>query len=168
MNELDTSEKRNQFLEDIYDVDQNIRKNRIQQENAHGYLSPEVRESYKIMMEEDLKNIQLISAYLDRFGYPRQPAFTNKAIHAPYIVIHHTSGNEYRKKYFPMLYESHRRGDFKSLAFFLGRMHDVEFGHFMSFENPYTETFEIEELTRALGLQAVMRDIDQQIEKEKD
>lgn len=160
---LDTIEKRNQFLEEIRRSDQKVRNDRINLEETFGYNSQQVKEAYDKMKKIDNENIHLISAYLDKYGYPTKPEYSNEAISSPYLVIHHSSTNKYRKKYFPLLYRAHKKGDFSGLAFFLGRMHHIEFGHFMSFKNPYTEEFEIDELTKALGLTDIMKKIDAEL-----
>jgi len=163
ISQLDTIEKRNAFLEDILKKDQGVRIEATRIEQETGYNSKESQDHYKLFMQADHTNMELISMYLDTFGFPDKEDYTSEARLAPYMVIHHTSSNKYRKKYFPMLYKAYKLGDFESLAFFLGRMHDVEFGYFMSFENPYTEDFEIAQLTSALGLTEIMKEIDQEL-----
>lgn len=160
---LNTLEKRNQFLEEIYKSDQKVRTDRTAIEKKYGFNSNEFDEASQEIIRIDEKNIDLIGTYLDTFGYPDRKNYRKDARDAPFIVLQHSMGNEYRKKYFPLLYKAYKTGDFDDLAFFLGRMHDFEFGYFMSFENPYTEETEIAALTKALGLTEIMAKIDAEL-----
>ncbi|MDA9774194.1 hypothetical protein N9B82_04480 [Saprospiraceae bacterium] len=166
---LTTIETRNSFLEDVIILDQKVRTDATKIEQIYGYKSEELREARQKMMATDDLLIEQISLYLDNYGFPSKKDYSSDALMAPYMVLHHSSElgnrNKYRKKYFPILYEAYKKGDFDGLAFFLGRMHHFEFGNFMSFENPYTEEFEIQELTKALGLTVIMEEIDEKMMK---
>jgi len=145
---LTSDSLKQQYLEDIYDKDQGVRK--VDSEDPSE------------MMKVDLENIFKIETYLDTYGYPSQELLGEKAAGCPWIVIHHAPDNSTRHKNFHHLYKGYLAGDLSpdGLAFFLGRFQRFENGDWIEFDGPFTTEMEIDTLIKALNLEELALSIE--------
>ena len=146
------SDKEN-FLIEIYNSDQSIRKKEAKILSKFGRDSKEYQ---KISFEWDSidhSNYQRIKLYLDKFKYPSIDSFSQNANHAPWLVIHH-SGLEQRKKHFKILYEAYLNKDLKIDQFelYLTRTFQMEKGYYPKTEGVYQQDKKINDIIKELEL----------------
>lgn len=158
---LVTADEQSKYLEYIGEMDQKVRTDETEILKQFGYDSKEHKEAWNIINKTDLENLAKIEAFFQLHGHPSLVNHSIAAVGAPWMVIHHQSRNKARFRNFPYLYEAHLKGDLGggSLAFFLGRMYEFEFGERKTYDKPFTDEIEIQELTTELGLTSIMEEI---------
>ncbi|UTH72483.1 DUF6624 domain-containing protein [Chromobacterium sp. IIBBL 290-4] len=83
---------------------------------------------WKEQEASDQANQRMLDEVTARCGWPRTPDVDKPAVHAAFMILQHASTDpkdiEYRRRYWPMLQESQRRGDLDAsvLALFEDRM----------------------------------------------
>ncbi|MEM1121113.1 MAG: hypothetical protein AAGJ18_11745 [Bacteroidota bacterium] len=164
--QLTTLEKQNTFLEKIAVDDQYFRKKEADALRLHGLNSEEHQAALKKMMDMDTDHLQKIEAYLAKYGYPNKQAHTTRSMFAPWLVIHHASSDEPRRRNFKYFYEAYKKGDLEDnrLAFFLGRFYSNTFGERIRWDGPFTVQQELDSMLTALDLREITDKIDQKYE----
>ncbi|MBW1295219.1 hypothetical protein [Aquimarina litoralis] len=154
VNSLSTNDLQKEFLEKIYNVDQESRKTLMDIELKYGYDSVERKEALKTMANHDHKNFQRIELYLQQYGHPTIAKHGDKASRTPCLVIHHSGNIASRERNFEHLYKAYRSGDLStgSFSFYLERMHRMKFGNRFTLPNPYREEQLIDSLITRLDL----------------
>ena len=151
---LTTVAKQAAFLEEIAASDQQVRHFATEQQNKFGYHSAEHKAAITNMVKTDLENLAKIEAFLSKFGHPTLDDHGKNAVEAPWIVIHHSTGNSARERNFEYLYRAWRKEDIRDNAFtfYLNRWYDIKFGERISWNRPFTVYEEVDTLFRALEL----------------
>ncbi len=154
LSELNSIEKQTQFLEMIYDRDQGIRKQSRNIENEHERESKEYDEQIYKYRNTDMTNLELIEAYLDKYGHPTIKMHSQKATGTPILVVHHASEIKPRLKYFDPFYKAYKKGDIDGgmFTFYLGRLYRMTFNERMDIRGAYTEEFQVDTLLKELKL----------------
>lgn len=155
---LNTPEKREAFLVDIFKKDQNFRKNEKSSVlQTYGSDSEEYRDFIKQYLEIDETNREKIHAYLQKFGYPIDPKFSREAKDAPWLVIHHMTDVQQRKSYFPYLDTAfHQKAlNVEQLDLYLGRTYEFQFGEYPHWKTRYKPIDKVEWLIEELELKSV-------------
>jgi len=165
---LQTPSQQSKFLEEINDLDQKYRLEENSILTKFGHDSPEHKEIWDVIRKTDLENLHKVEAYFKHYGHPSKQTHTIKACGTPWLVLHHQSRNKPREDNFPYIYEAFLRGDIDggSLTFFLNRMYDFQYGERITYKGAFTEEFEIDTLSKALGLRTQMEAVRQRIETE--
>lgn len=155
------------FLEKIGESDQAVREQETAINQKYGYDSKEHKQALQVMMDTDKSNLEKIEAYILKHGYPNKIDHGNKAFYAPWIVMHHApkeSGT--RRRNFKYLYEYYKKDMLEPdrLTFFLARMHNLEFGHRIRWNGPFTVQQELDSMINALNLRGIADEIDKNFE----
>lgn len=151
------------FLEKIATSDQTVRDQEIAINQKYGYDSQEHKQAVQAMIDTDESNLLKIEAYLERYGHPNKLNHGNKAFYAPWIVMHHAPKETgTRRRNFKYLYDYYKKEELEQdrLNFFLGRMHNMEFGHRIRWNKPFTVQEEFDSLINALDLRSIADEID--------
>lgn len=154
--ELKSLSDKEDYLEYILETDQNIRDERSSEIFLkYGENSSEYHNFNYIMDSIDQLNLKRIDIYLKTFGYPSVDSVSRNASIAPWIVIHHTTDVEQRKKYFNYLYNAYKDKNISSDYFegYLGRTYQFQFGNYPSGEGAYNMDDKINGLIKKLGLE---------------
>lgn len=151
------------FLEKIAASDQTVRDEESAINQKYGYNSEEHQQAAKVMANTDKSNLLKIEAYLEKYGHPNKLDHGNRAFYAPWIVMHHApkdSGT--RKRNFKYLYDYYKKEELEQdrLNFFLGRMHQLEFGGRIQWNRSFTVQEEFDSLINVLDLRTVANEID--------
>src|SRR5690554_4469016 len=88
--ELSTINSRINYLEDIYDIDQMVRKELDSVIKTFGNDSKQFKTSFQKMKNTDNVNIQKIELYLEEYGHPKLELYGKKATMCPWLIIHHS------------------------------------------------------------------------------
>jgi len=151
------------FLEKIATADQTVRDQEIAINQKYGYNSIEHQKAKQSMMDTDKSNLLKIEAYLKRYGHPNKLDHGNRAFYAPWIVLHHApKETNTRRRNFKYLYEYYKKDELEQdrLNFFLGRMHQLEFGKRIRWNGPFTVQEEFDSLINVLDLRGIAEEID--------
>ncbi len=154
--ELQSLSGKEEYLEYILETDQNIRDGRSSEIYLkYGENSSEYQNFIYIMDSIEKLNLKRIDIYLKSFGYPSVDSVSRNASIAPWIVIHHTTDVEKRKKYFKYLFKAYKDGNLTTDRFegYLGRTYQFQFGNYPSGEGAYNIDEKINDLIRKLGLE---------------
>ncbi len=166
---LTSNEAKEMYLEEIYKNDQLIRNSEAESKVIfkHGYNSKEHKDFNKRMMKEDEINRIKIDKYLKKYGYPQKDHFSQKALDAPWIVIHHETNLGNRNYHFPMLYEAYLNNDLDGdkFAFYLNRSHQIEFKSSLIMEQAYNTEEQIDTLIALLDLNKYKSEIIEEMRK---
>ncbi|MFK7807525.1 MAG: hypothetical protein AB8F74_06925 [Saprospiraceae bacterium] len=150
---LKTNDEKTAYLENIHLLDQKVRTDEDTVLATYGHGSKEYKDHWKFINQTDELNLAKVEAYLAAFGHPKKSELSDQAVHTPYIVIHHQSTAEPRRRNFQYLEDAYKSGDLDSgaFAFYLNRFYEFEFGHRLEMKNPFTEEIEIDTLVKALN-----------------
>jgi len=151
------------FLETIAASDQTIRDQESTIHQKYGYDSPEHQQAVQAMIDTDQNNLAKIEAYLEKYGHPNKLDHGNKAFYAPWIVMHHApKETDTRRRNFKYLYDYYKKEELEQdrLNFFLGRMHQLEFGSRIRWNRSFTVQEEFDSLINVLNLRSVADEID--------
>jgi len=159
------SDKKTQrtFLEKIAASDQTVRDQESIINQKYGYSSKEHKQAVQIKMDTDKSNLAKIEAYLAKYGHPNKLDHGNKAFYAPWIVMHHApKASDTRRRNFKYLYEYYKKDELEQdrLNFFLGRMHQLEFGGRIRWNRSFTVQEEFDSLINVLDLREIASKID--------
>jgi hypothetical protein len=162
MDQLSTYVKQSEYLEKIYNLDQNIRIEGADLLQKTGEKRIEYKNNRDSMMKLDVINLAKIETYLAKYGYPSLKNHTEDAVLTPWLVIHHNPDKETSRKYFKTLYQAYKKGDLEGGAFtlYLGRFYSVFYNKRLDLESPYTEEFEVDTLVKALDLVQLRDEVD--------
>ena len=167
IDQLSTYVKQSEYLEKIFNLDQNIREegSDLLQKTVAG--SKAYKNNRDSMMKLDVINLAKIETYLAKYGYPSLKNHTEDAVLTPWLIIHHNPDKETSRKHFKALYQAYKKGDLEGGAFtlYLGRFYSVVYNKRLDLESPYTEEFEVDTLVKALDLQQLRDEVDLDLEK---
>jgi hypothetical protein len=152
---LKTLVQKNDYLEKIYQADQDIRDGKSSELILkYGLDSPEVLSFNSEMDSIDRLNLKKVEFYLKEFGYPSTDSVTREAAMAPWIVIHHSTDVDKRKRFFTDLFQAYNDGFINTDQFelYLGRTYKLEFGTYPFGEGAYDPIEKINGLIEALNL----------------
>ncbi len=152
---LRTVESQRLFLEAIKDLDQQVR---IEEGNAiekFGQNSPEHQEARQKWIAADEINFAKIEAYLLRYGHPTVALHGKKATDTPWLVIHHGPDEAIRERNFKYFYQAWKNKDIGTgtLNFFMGRWHNIKYGHRIRWNGPFTAEEERDTFFKALNIE---------------
>lgn len=166
---LSTYTLQSEYLEKIYQLDQNVRTEGSESLHKTGDKSVEHKNNNDSVMKIDRINLAKLETYLSKHGHPSLKTHTKEATIVPWIVIHHNPSKETSKKHFKMLYQAYKKGDIDGNAFtlYLGRFYSIVYNKRLDLESPYREEFEIDTLVKALDLQQWRDEVDLALEKNK-
>lgn len=169
INQLTTYEMQSKFLEQIFDLDQKVRNDKTTIEQKYGRQSKEYKNALDIFINADNINLTKIEAYLEKYSYPSIKTHTEKAISAPFFVIHHKPSKDTSTKHFKTLYKAYKKGDLDGGLFtlYLGRFYDVMHNTRLDLVSPYTEEFEVDTLIKALDLINLREEVDKELAENK-
>jgi hypothetical protein len=148
---LSNYSEKNDYLEMILDLDQNIRRNN----DAELQPGSKAERAHYLKMDSiDRLNFERIDLYLNTYGYPKKDSVSSNASMAPWIVIHHSNYNK-RIKHFNVLIEAYKTGDIDltQFDFYLGRTYQMKFGEYPTWEGPYKLEEKVEWMIQELGLE---------------
>ena len=152
---LSTTTQQKAFLEAIHDLDQQVRNDESEVLREFGYNSDQHKEAIATIMKTDQVNLEKIELYLELYGHPNIAQHGQHASSAPWVVIHHSSGEtNSRRRNFNHLHEAWKKGDLDGgqFAFYLNRFYEKEFGGRLQIEGGFTEEFEMDTLITLLKL----------------
>lgn len=151
INSLSNYSEKNGYLEMIFDLDQNIRRNN-EAELQPGSIAD--REHHLKMDSIDRLNFKRIDLYLNTYGYPKKDSVSSNASMAPWIVIHHSNYNK-RIKHFNVLSKAYKAGDIDIMQFdfYLGRTYQMKFGEYPKWDGPYKPEEKVGWLIQELDLE---------------
>lgn len=152
--DLKTIQEHRDFLESIWDLDQQVRKDAERAVQQKGYHSREHKEIIQKMIETDKENLAKIEGYLAKFGPPRIDPLGELAAQTPFIVIHHSMNLEVKERNFPYIYDAWSKKNLETdeFIFYLDRFYDLKFGKRLKLKNPYTEEDQVRALVTELDL----------------
>ena len=104
---LDNDDKRREFLEDVFNKDQEIRNESAEILLKYGYDSEEDRVNTILMNKIDQENLLFIEYYLKKYGYPSESMLGEIAAYTPWTVIHHSNTIDDRIRNFDYLYRAY-------------------------------------------------------------
>lgn len=138
---LTTIEQKKEFLLDIWNSDQSIR-------------SSGNNTSYEKMNKVDGINLKKIECYLATFDYP-DISWDYRLNLAPYIVIHHSSSANEKRRNFTYLRKAYNAKQLKvgDFAFYLDRLYSKENGERFDMGSSYKEEDRVEQLIKVLNLE---------------
>ncbi len=151
------------FLEKIAASDQTVRDQEVAINQKYGYDSKEHKQAVQAMVDTDKSNLAKIEAYLEKYGHPNKLDHGNKAFYAPWIVMHHAPKETgTRRRNFKYLYDYYKKDELEQdrLNFFLGRMHQLEFGGRIRWNRSFTVQEEFDSLINVLDLRGIADEID--------
>jgi len=151
------------FLEKIATSDQKVRDEESAINQKYGYNSKEHQQAIQAMAATDKSNLAKIEAYLAKYGHPNKLDHGNRAFYAPWIVMHHAPKETgTRRRNFKYLYEYYKKEELEQdrLNFFLGRMHQLEFGGRIRWNRSFTVQEEFDSLINVLDLRSIADEID--------
>lgn len=152
---LDTQEKKEQFLADLHDKDQDVRntdrENEILKRNNYNTRSQEYQEYVERGIYVDAINFQKIKKYLEIHNYPTFKPNNDNSISAIRLICLHQSFDK-QLELFPYLYNAYNDGYLNSerFSFLLNKMHIMKYGE----SHPHAISYEenIEQLLEKLQL----------------
>lgn len=162
IDQLSTYIQQSEYLEKIYNLDQNIREEGSDLLQKTGAGSKAYKNNRDSMMKLDVINLAKIETYLTKYGYPSLKNHTEDAVLTPWLIIHHNPDKETSRKHFKALYQAYKKGDLEGGAFtlYLGRFYSVVYNKRLDLESPFTEEFEVDTLVKALDLQQLRDEVD--------
>jgi len=107
-----------QQLDSIYAADQGGRQQYAAIEKQYGEKSPQMAALWKEMAATDARNLQVITALLDRHGWPTTAEVGRMGTNTVFLVIQH-SNLATMEKYFPMAKQAMERSDLSKPNFAL-------------------------------------------------
>lgn len=159
---LNNFDKQSAYLENIYQLDQGVRRKLNEVEKAYSFDSPQVKEVYEEMRQIDELNLLKIEKYLEVKGHPAKEIHSEEALNTPFIVYHHNMDEDVRLRGFKHLYEAYLKGniDEDTLAFYLNRSYyDKSKGQRITWNRPYRVEEELDTLYQVLDLLPVIEKI---------
>ena len=151
------------FLEKIATSDQTVRDEESAINQKYGYNSKEHQQAVQTQIDTDKSNLTKIEAYLAKYGHPNKLDHGNRAFYAPWIVMHHAPKETgTRRRNFKYLYDYYKKDELEQdrLNFFLGRMHQLEFGERIRWNRSFTVQEEFDSLINVLDLRSIADKID--------
>jgi len=112
---LNSVEKRNVYLENIYGKDQELRK----ELNVGGLNDFEEQNLWSKISIIDSLNFNKIEKYLNTYGYPDTINYSRLAVKAPWFVIQHCANIELREKYYKIIEQAHKERSINDVYFYL-------------------------------------------------
>lgn len=151
---LSSYSEKNEYLEFMFQEDQEYRIQTSEATLTHGYDSPELNDLYAAMNKTDNVNKARVNCYLMRFGYPNSDSISDIASSAIPMIIHHSPDDTWKRELFPTLYSAYVNGDLDSggLTYILNRMYESERGERLVMRSPFKIQDEIDTLVHQLGL----------------
>lgn len=155
---LITPESQRLFLEEIKDVDQQVRIEEGLAIEKFGHNSPEHQEARQKWMAADEINFAKIEAYLTKYGHPTLALHGKKATETPWLVIHHGPDEAIRERNFKYFYGAWKNKDIEigTLNFFMGRWHNIKYGHRIRWNGPFTAEEERDTFFKALAIEELI------------
>lgn len=153
---LDTQVKKEQFLIDLHDLDQDARnperKHEILKRNDYDINSYEYKEYMDRMWYIDVANFNNIKRYLEIHGYPTFKPKSNKVNSVIRLICMHQSTYQKQLVLFPYLHKAYEDSLISSegFSFLLNNMHRHKYGK----SHPHAITYEenIKQLLEKLAL----------------
>jgi len=141
---LNTDERKKKFLINIIHKDQDIRSQYDSVVIKYGYNSLKYKEHIEDMKKIDKINLLKIEYYLKLYGHPTLKKHGENAVYCPWLIIHHSSEIEVRKKYFNILENAYTSGNLEKSLFllYLQRFYSLKYGKeykVRDFNNEITE-----------------------------
>lgn len=161
---LNTPELQSNFLNEIQNLDQEVRSKEGKALQEFGYNSAEHQLAVRQMIETDDENLLKIEAYLNAYGHPIKKVHGADACYTPYLVIHHASGGDApRRRNFKYLYRAYKNGDLDASPYslYLNRLYFINFRKKINWNRPYRVEEELDTLYLALELETVIQELDQ-------
>lgn len=148
---LGTTEAKREYLEEIFESDQQLRLKMGDPKLSEA----EKDELWAQQNQTDLLNLQKIEKYLEVKGYPGRTEVGEIAALAPWTVIHHQKNYQTRNRYFKPLYKAwlEENIDDNALSFYLNRTYEIKFGERSKMPGPYDPEEEIDLLIQKLDLE---------------
>ncbi|MBK6667644.1 MAG: hypothetical protein IPG48_16230 [Saprospiraceae bacterium] len=94
---MSTYKKQSEYLERIYNLDQNIREEGANILQKTGDRSIEYVNNRDSTMRLDEINLAKIETYLAKYGHPTSKTHTSVATMTPWLIIHHNPSMETSK-----------------------------------------------------------------------
>ncbi|MEO1260761.1 MAG: hypothetical protein AAFZ15_18325 [Bacteroidota bacterium] len=165
---LSTVEDKKRFLENILEDDQKVRGSEGQALMLkYGEGSEEYMNYIKAQWKQDEINLYKVEQYLEKFGYPEKDLMGQKAVTAPWMVIHHAQGYDVRERNFEKVYGAYLKEDIDdtAMSFYLGRMYEKKNRERFRMESPYRAEDEINQLVKELNLEAQQANVRQLVKR---
>ncbi|MTI20001.1 hypothetical protein E1176_03105 [Fulvivirga sp. RKSG066] len=149
---LNSCNKREIFLRDILERDQQVRSRVGEMKAKYGHNSEEKQLALELMNLIDEENRQKIALFLDEYGYPTSSCHTENTTDVPILVIHHSGSTDLMRSYFTVFYEAYLKGDIREsmMSLYLERIHIIENGFHFTMPSPYKSQDKIDTLISIL------------------
>lgn len=163
INKLTTDESKKNYLEKIFEDDQNIRQGQVASlKLEYGKDSKEYTEFVQEYRRTDSINLLKVENYLSVHGHPKKSKLGEIAAITPWVVIHHygfQDAYEVKEKYFSTIYKAYKNGDLSDgeISFYLNRMYSRKYSERLRMESPYTIESELDTLISKLNLDHLIK-----------
>ncbi len=149
---LNSKLERGRFLHSVFLLDQDVREYEDSVMVASGWKSTEHLKAIDSLMLVDSLLTSQISKYLDFYGFPDKEDFSEVPRITPWLVLHHSSNSEIKRKHFPKLYEAYEDGNLEERRLLMLLQGEYEKIHQQEFQSYSRDEARIRELMKALDL----------------
>lgn len=151
---LETTEQKINFLQEIFDTDQQVRVESTNIEIEHGRDSNEYIASVEKMNAIDHTNLSKALWYLKNYDYPDVATYGDTRSIVPALVVHHSNDTQIRRQIYPQFKTAYDQGRLSPnlFALYLGRIYEKEKGDYYKMESPYLIEDQIDSLIVQLEL----------------
>lgn len=150
---LNNPQKQKDFLQVMFDLDQEIRNSVSTVEQTFGNSSSQYDSIVYKWKRIDRTLFNLIIEYLNQHDHPKLE-MGEIACYTPQLIFHHVSGTKedikLKQDFFPMFYRAYKDGAVKDIYFYLFRLHS-QIKH-STYTSELNEDEKIEELIDILDL----------------
>ena len=105
---LSQTKSRINYLEKIYDLDQEVRHYEDSVMYASGFHSPPHLAAIDSLRKVDSLLSHKIDRYLKTYGYPERKEYGEKATLAPLLILNHTADQQLRMDHIKDVYKAYR------------------------------------------------------------
>lgn len=152
--DLNSDEEISQFLVDLMEQDQFIRKLEPKTTDDKNKNRQERFKHSQQLITSDKINLQKAKEFLDFHGFPDPTKHGEDGYRGILFVLHHSPRNNIdRHKYLPVFYDAFKEGKIAEelFDFYLGRMYDFEFGKRIKMDSPFKPAERIEKYLEAFN-----------------
>jgi len=153
--ELQNLTDKNEYLEYIYTIDQEIRGEKSSELLLEFGENSEEYKNFLFKMDSiDGLNYKRIELFLENFDYPDKKAFSKNATLTPWLVIHHNLDLEKRLKNFDILHKAYQNENLSISQFdlYLRRTYNIKHSKKIAWEGAYNPVEKIEWMIKELEL----------------
>lgn len=133
---LETVEDKKEFLQEIFDADQAVRKESNDSDLNPSDNAAQMAMFHKMDSIDDL-NLHKIRWYLDNYEYPSKDSYGDTLSRTPALVVHHSNNDGIRREFYPKFKKAYDNGSLEAsfFALYLGRLYEIENGSYYRMKN---------------------------------